>query len=109
MNPWLNESQEVAQCYTKVKSSFGNGREKSTLLEIPRARKFELQRESQAVGVDRKTVSRWVSKYSDCGIAALQRKVGSGWPRKLEELTEEELKKVVLQQSLNPTAIQCWT
>ena len=53
-----------------------------------------------AYGVDRKTVSRWVSKYSDCGIAALQRKVGSGWPRKLEELTVEELKKVVLQGAI---------
>lgn len=53
-----------------------------------------------AYGVDRKTVSRWVSKYSDCGSAALHRKAGSGRPRKLEELTEEELSSIVLKGAI---------
>jgi transposase len=53
-----------------------------------------------AYGVDRKTVSRWVTKYSECGRTALQRKVGSGRPRKLEELSEEELSSIVLQGAI---------
>lgn len=53
-----------------------------------------------AYGVDRKTVSRWVSKYADYGGAALHRKVGSGRPRKLEELAEEELCRIVLQGAI---------
>ena len=53
-----------------------------------------------AYGIDRKTVSRWVSKYSDCGSAALHRKAGSGRPRKLEELTEEELSSMVLKGAI---------
>lgn len=53
-----------------------------------------------AYGVDRKTVSRWVTKYSDYGGAALERKVGSGRPRKLEELTEDELSSIVLQGAI---------
>ena len=46
---------------------------------------------SAAYNVDRKTVSRWVAKFRDRGGDGLQRKAGSGRPRKLEELTEEEL------------------
>jgi transposase len=53
-----------------------------------------------AYGVDRKTVSRWVTEYSDCGPTALDRKAGSGRPRKLEELSEEELFKIILQGAL---------
>lgn len=53
-----------------------------------------------AYGVDRKIVSRWVSKYSDCGRAALHRKAGSGRPRKLEELTKEELSAIVLKGAI---------
>ncbi len=49
-----------------------------------------------AYGVDRKTVSRWVAKLRDGGSDDLQRKSGSGRPRKLEELTEEELRQIVL-------------
>ena len=41
---------------------------------------------SSAYGVDRKTVSRWVAKFLDGGRGALNRKLGSGRPRKLEEL-----------------------
>lgn len=53
-----------------------------------------------AYGVDRKTVARWVSKYADCGCAALHRKAGSGRPRKLDELTEEELSSIVFKGAI---------
>ena len=53
-----------------------------------------------AYGVDRKTVSRWVTKYSDYGGAALERKAGSGRPRKLDELTEDELSSIVLKGAI---------
>jgi transposase len=49
-----------------------------------------------AYGVDRKTVSRWVGKFQEGGSDALLRRVGSGRPRKLEDLTEEELRRIVL-------------
>ena len=49
-----------------------------------------------AYGVDRKTVSRWVSKFREGGSAALLRKDGSGRPRCLEDLTEEELLTIIL-------------
>jgi transposase len=49
-----------------------------------------------AYGVDRKTVSRWVAKFRNGGSEGLRRKAGSGRPRKLEELTEEELRQIVL-------------
>ena len=49
-----------------------------------------------AYGVDRKTISRWVTRFEQGGGDALYRQVGSGRPRKLEELTEEELLRVVL-------------
>ena len=52
---------------------------------------------SSAYGVDRKTVSRWVAKFLDGGGEALNRKLGSGRPRKLEELAEYELREIVLQ------------
>lgn len=53
-----------------------------------------------AYGVDRRTVSRWVTKYSDYGGAALTRKVGSGRPRKLDELTVDELSSIVLKGAI---------
>jgi len=49
-----------------------------------------------AYGVDRRTVSRWVAKFRNGGSDGLRRKAGSGRPRKLEELTEEELRQIVL-------------
>jgi len=49
-----------------------------------------------AFGVDRKTVSRWVSKFQNGGSEALQRKTGSGRPRKLKELCENKLRDIVL-------------
>ncbi len=49
-----------------------------------------------AYSVDRKTVSRWVAKFRNGGSDGLRRKAGSGRPRKLQELTEEELRQIVL-------------
>lgn len=49
-----------------------------------------------AYAVDRKTVSRWVTKFRNGGPNELQRKVGSGRPRKLDELTEAELRRIIL-------------
>jgi transposase len=53
-----------------------------------------------AYGVDRKTVSRWVARYRENGRAALCRKEGSGRPRKLEELTEHELRTRILRGAM---------
>lgn len=49
-----------------------------------------------ALGVDRKTIARWVGRFHAGGDVALVRRVGSGRPRKLEDLTEEELLRIVL-------------
>lgn len=49
-----------------------------------------------AYSVNRKTVSRWVIRFRGCGSEGLQRKVGSGRPPKLEELTESELRRIIL-------------
>ncbi len=49
-----------------------------------------------AYGVDRNTIARWVNKFEEGGDEALHRQVGSGRPRKLEDLTEEELLRIVL-------------
>lgn len=51
---------------------------------------------ASAYGVDRKTVFRWVDKFHDSGEDALLRKAGSGRPRKLEDLTDDEIRKIVL-------------
>ena len=53
-----------------------------------------------AYGVDRKTVSRWVARYRENGRSALCRKKGSGRPRKLEELTEHELRTKILRGAM---------
>lgn len=49
-----------------------------------------------AYGVDRKTVTRWVARFDDGGDVGLQRQAGSGRPRKLEDLTVDELHSIVL-------------
>jgi transposase len=53
-----------------------------------------------AYDVDRKTVSRWVSKFQLSGRKGLDRKAGSGRPRKLEELTERELREMILRGAM---------
>lgn len=49
-----------------------------------------------AYGVDRKTIARWVNRFQEGGGDALLRQVGSGRRRKLEDLTEEEILRIVL-------------
>ena len=50
-----------------------------------------------AYGVNRATVYRWLRRVDSEGEQGLHRKSGSGYPRKLEELTEEELYTLVIQ------------
>lgn len=52
---------------------------------------------AQTFGVSRLTVHRWVDRFEVEGTAGLERRPGSGRPRQLEELTDAELKEVVLQ------------
>jgi transposase len=47
-------------------------------------------------GVNRKTVTRWVERFDEGGGDALVRKAGSGRPRKLEDLSENQLRRIVL-------------
>jgi len=54
---------------------------------------------ARVYGVSRVTVFRWVRRFDLEGSQGLQRKPGSGRPRKLEELTEEELSDIVLQKA----------
>lgn len=49
---------------------------------------------AEAYGIDRSTLYRWAVRKKTVGLL---RKVGSGRPRLLEELTEKELVNVVLQ------------
>ena len=51
---------------------------------------------ARAFGVSRLTIYRWWDRFEGDGSDGLERKPGSGRPRKLEELTEEELKSIVL-------------
>jgi len=48
-------------------------------------------------GVSRRTLHRWLARYEGDGHDGLQRKEGSGRPRKLEELTEDDWRAIVLQ------------
>lgn len=50
-----------------------------------------------ALGVSRRTIVRWVARFQSEGEAGLSRKPGSGRPRKLEELTEDDLRKIILK------------
>jgi transposase len=52
---------------------------------------------ASAYGVNRTTLFRWWRRAELEGKQGLQRKAGSGRPRKLEELTEEELYAMVIQ------------
>ena len=49
-----------------------------------------------AYGVDRKTIARWVNRFQEGGQDALLRQAGSGRRRKLKDLTEEEILRIVL-------------
>ena len=52
---------------------------------------------ADAYGTNRSTVSRWVKRYHTEGVEGLERRATSGRPRMLEELTEEDLRAIVLQ------------
>ena len=52
---------------------------------------------SDAFGTNRSTVSRWVNRFQQEGNQGLMRRAVSGRPRKLEELTKNELCNIVLQ------------
>lgn len=50
-----------------------------------------------AFGIGRTTLYQWIQKHEANGQSGLERKVGSGRPRKLEELNEDELRALVLK------------
>jgi transposase len=52
---------------------------------------------ADAYGVSRATLYRWLTRYEGSGANGLRRQIGSGRPRKLEELGEEELRGIVLR------------
>ena len=52
---------------------------------------------AQAYGVSRLTIYRWLDRFAQDGSDGLERKPGSGRPRKLTELDGRQLWKIVLQ------------
>lgn len=52
---------------------------------------------ADAFGVTRRTLHRWLEQYESNGVVGLQRRSGSGRPRKLQELGEQELREIVLR------------
>ena len=53
-----------------------------------------------AYGIDRITLYRWLNNYQHNGTNGLYRKEGSGRPALLQELSETELRKIVLRACL---------
>jgi transposase len=51
---------------------------------------------AQTFGVSRLTVYRWLNRFEQDGTKGLERRPGSGRRRKLEDMTENELKAIVL-------------
>ncbi len=49
-----------------------------------------------AFGFDRTTVFRWTKRFATNGDAGLDRKAGSGRPRKLQQVSLEAIKKIIL-------------
>lgn len=56
---------------------------------------------SAAYGVERTTLYRWIQKHDADGQSGLERQAGSGRRRKLEELSENELRALVLKGALH--------
>jgi len=52
---------------------------------------------AHAFGVSRRTLHRWLGKYQNQGEAGLERKAGSGRPRKLDDLDEAQIRAIVLR------------
>jgi transposase len=55
---------------------------------------------ANAYGIERSTLYRWLENYHQDGVVGLYRKEGSGRPKLLEELTEAELKQIVLTSAI---------
>ncbi len=65
---------------------------------------------AKAHGVSRVTVFRWVRRFESEGSRGLRRRLGSGRPRKLRELSEEALREIILQKaSLLGYETDLWT
>lgn len=60
-------------------------------------RRWAVGEAADAFGVARRTLHRWLNRYKENGEEGLARKPGSGRPRKMGELGEEELRAIVLQ------------
>ncbi len=60
-------------------------------------RRLRVTQVAAAFGVDRVTVFRWRKRYENHGTQGLQRKKGSGRPRKLKQLNETDFKKLILK------------
>ena len=52
---------------------------------------------ADAYETNRSTVYRWVKRFEEDGDDGLERRPTSGRPRTLEDLTEDELRAIVLQ------------
>ena len=59
-------------------------------------RGLTVENAAAAFGVARQTLHRWLARFRTEGQSGLARKPGSGRPRRLERLTERELKSIVL-------------
>lgn len=56
---------------------------------------------ADAYGVSRRSLHRWLLRFEQGGIEALHREAGSGRPRILEDLTEADLREIVLAAASN--------
>ena len=52
---------------------------------------------ADAFDVSPRTLHRWLKRHEENGDDGLERQPGSGRPRKLEELDEDELRAIVLE------------
>ncbi len=57
----------------------------------------EISLVAEVFGTDRTTIHRWLRRYRLEGTEGLHRKPGSGRPRILESLTENELRRIILR------------
>jgi transposase len=60
-------------------------------------RGWPVSQAADAFGINRRTLHRWLARYKDNGLDGLRRQPGSGRPRKLEELDEDDLRTIVLK------------
>ena len=56
---------------------------------------------ASAYGIDRSTLCRWIENYQRECVLGLYRNEGSGRPKLLNELTEKELRTIVLSSALS--------